>query len=63
MFGGYFKRFWRAISLHSSSNLFKNVSQIMEIASRLLERIKDLIRMHLGALVSGFVNILVLFYK
>ena len=33
---------------------------MMEMSStRLLERIKDLISMHLGALVRGFVNILV----
>ena len=64
MFGGYFKRFYVQFHFIVVPTFLKTcVKDHGDSSSRLLERIKDLISMHIGALVSGFVNILVLFNK
>ena len=60
MFGDYFKRF--DIQFHFivvPIFLKTSIKDDGDGSTRLLERIKDLISMHLGALVRGFVNILV----
>ena len=63
MFGRYLwktKRFWNAILPRSSFNLWlKRVWRIMEIALADCYKKKNLISMYRGALVSGFVNMLV----
>ena len=50
------KRFWQAISPHSSFNFFKNVCERSWRYLQPIARKKDLISMHRGALISGNVN-------
>ena len=57
------KRFWHAISPHSSFNIFKNVCERSWRYFLPIARKKDLISMYRGALVSGNVNISVYFNK
>ena len=52
------KRFWHAISPHSSFNLFKNVCGTPADCEK-----KDLISIYRGALISGNVNISVYLNK